>query len=173
MVLVAATPTLARAELHDRAHFAELLGVELPPVWPPPLNDEESIQWTLDLLEADPGSVGWGPWYFLASPPGNAAKKIAMGNGGFKGRATPDGTVEVGYSIVETWQRQGYAPEATEALVGWAFSHPEVRRVVAQTFPELRASMRVLQKCDFRFIGPGFEDGALLFERLRETIERP
>lgn len=167
MVLVAATPALARAELHDRARFAELLDVELPPVWPPPLNDEDSIRWTLDLVEADPANVGWGPWYFLANPPASGAKRIVMGNGGFKGQPAPDGTVEVGYSIVETWQRRGYAPEATEALVGWAFSHPEVRRVVAQTLPELRASMRVLQKCAFRFIGPGFEEGAILFERLR------
>jgi RimJ/RimL family protein N-acetyltransferase len=171
MVLAAATLTLARAELQDRARFATLLGVELPAAWPPPLNDEESIEWTVQLLEDDPKSVGWGPWYFVLCPPG--APRLVIGNGGFKGRPTPDGTVEVGYSIVEEHQRRGLAPEAVEALVGWAFSHPEVRRVVAQTFPDLRASVRVLEKCDFVFMGPGFEEGTILFERRRPTQDRP
>src|SRR5262245_21795727 len=163
--LVAATPTIARAELHDRARFAELLEAQVASPWPPPLNDEESIAWTLQLLEEDPDAVGWGPWYFVACVDG--APPLVIGNGGFKGRATADGTVEVGYSVVEAHQRRGYAPEAVEALVSWAFSHSDVRRVVAQTFPELRASIRVLEKSGFTFIGPGFEDGALLFERLR------
>jgi mannose-6-phosphate isomerase-like protein (cupin superfamily) len=64
-----------------------------------------------------------------------------------------------------------------EALVTWAFAHPDVRRVVAQTLPELRSSIRVLEKSGFTFIGPGFEEGALLFERLRpaarDVVPRP
>lgn len=167
LVLIAATPTIAGAELHDRARFAELLGARVSTPWPPPLNDEESIAWTVQLLEMDPKSVGWGPWYFVLVPPG--APRIVIGNGGFKGRATADGTVEVGYSIVEEYQRRGYAPEAVDALVRWAFSHDDVRRVVAQTMPDLRGSIRVLEKCGFAFIGPGFEEGAILFERLRLT----
>ena len=168
--LVAATPEIARAELHDRERFAQLLDAEVASPWPPPLNDEESIAWTLQLLEEDPEAVGWGPWYFVACPDG--APPLVIGNGGFKGRPTADGTVEVGYSVVEAHQRRGYAPEAVEALVSWAFAHADVRRVVAQTFPELRPSIRVLEKSGFTFIGPGFEDGALLFERLRPAAVR-
>jgi RimJ/RimL family protein N-acetyltransferase len=166
MTLVAATPALARAELHDRARFAQLLGVQPPHSWPPPLNDRESIAWTLEMLEADPGNVGWGPWYFLASPE-DGGPRMVMGNGGFKGQPGTDGTVEVGYSILETWQRRGYAPEAVRALVDWAFDHPAVQRVLAQTLPEMRPSIRVLDKTGFLFVGPGFEEGAILFERLR------
>ena len=59
-------------------------------------------------------------------------------------------------------------PEAVRALVEWAFSHAEVKRVTAQTLPELRPSIRVLEKCGFRFTGPGMEEGAIGFERERE-----
>lgn len=166
LVLVAATPDLIRAELHDRARLRELLGAEVPSAWPPPLNDEESMTWVARLLEADPGAVGWALWYFLrADPPGGA--RTAIGTGGFKGRPTADGTAEVGYSVVEAYQRQGYASEAVEALVGWAFAHPQVQRVVAHTLPELLPSIRLLEKCGFRFVGPGTEEGAILFERPR------
>ena len=69
----------------------------------------------------------------------------AIGNGGFKGRPDADGSVEVGYSVMENYQRNGFAPEAVEALVDWAFGYREVQRVIAQTLPELRPSIRVLE----------------------------
>ncbi len=90
-----------------------------------------------------------------------------MGCGGFKGKPTDDGTVEIGYSILEAHQRQGLAPEAVQELVRWAFSHEEVRRIGAHTLPELRPSIRVLEKCGFAFVGEGSENGAIWFELLR------
>ena len=48
---------------------------------------------------------------------------------------------------------EGYATEAAEALVIFAFSSDQVRVVRAHTLPEANASTRVLTKCGFRFIG--------------------
>jgi RimJ/RimL family protein N-acetyltransferase len=53
--------------------------------------------------------------------------------------------------------------------VNWAFGHPEVERVIAHTLPELRASIRVLEKTGFAFRGPGAEEGTILFELVRDA----
>jgi RimJ/RimL family protein N-acetyltransferase len=165
LTLVAATSDLARAELAGRAVFAARLGAAVPETWPPPLNDEASMTWIAEILEADPGAAGWVAWYFLLRGPADA--RTAIGTGGFKGRPSSDGMVEVGYSVLEDHQRRGYAPEAVEALSAWAFAHEAVRRIVAHTLPDGVPSQRVLAKCGFRLVGPGLEEGTVLFERLR------
>src|SRR5262245_53346574 len=157
LLLVAGNAALSRAELEDRARFPALLGATVAPEWPPPLNDENSMRWSLRFHETVPDGAGWGNWYFLRVLPDG--RRIAIGNGGFQGVPSADGEVEVGYSVLESQQRQGYAPEAVRALLAWAFAHPAVRKVRAHTLPELAPSIRVLEKCGFRLVGAGAEEG--------------
>lgn len=162
--LVAATADLARAEMDDVPALARRLDATVAAEWPPPLNDRDSQAWTLRFLEQHPDGVGWAMWYFV-----RRADRAAVGVGGFKGLPSADGTVEVGYSVLEAQQRRGYASEAVEGLVAWAFGHPEVTRVTAETYPELVASIGVLAKTGFTFIGPGSEDRVVRFERRRNS----
>lgn len=74
---------------------------------------------------------------------------IAMGLVGFKGVPNAEGSVEFGYGINAIYQGRGYMTEAVEALVDWAFSHPECRRVTAFTQPDNIASRKVLVKNGF------------------------
>jgi RimJ/RimL family protein N-acetyltransferase len=53
-------------------------------------------------------------------------------------------------------------------LIGRAFAFPDVRRVIAETLPELTPSIGVLRKCGFRFIGEGSEPGVIRFAITRE-----
>jgi RimJ/RimL family protein N-acetyltransferase len=165
LLLVAATLELVEAELHGLRHLGERLGAHVPPHWPPPLNDEQSLRWVQDYLRANPTDVGWASWYFLHRERGRLE---AVGNGGFRGRPDAQGTVEIGYSILPDQHRLGFAPEAVRALVDWAFAHPAVERIRAQTYPDLRPSIRVLEKCGFAPAGPGDEPDALAFELPRE-----
>ena len=70
-------------------------------------------------------------------------------------KGKPDGSkpVEIGYAIVPGYRRCGLATEAAEGLVGWAFSHPEVSAVVAQTLPDGHHSIRVLTKLEMTLVG--------------------
>ncbi len=160
--LVAGNEALSRAELEDRSRLAALLGAEVPPEWPPPLNDEASIRFSLEMHRTCHDTGGWANWYFLLES--SAGHRIAVGNGGFRGPPTPAGRVEIGYSILECHQRRGMAKEAVDALVAWAFANKRVRVVQAQTLPELEPSIRVLEKCGFHFVGPGSDEGAILYE---------
>lgn len=76
----------------------------------------------------------------------------------FKG-LNPDGTAEIGYGILEAYRGQGYAAEAVRAALDWAFGHPEVRAVEAETEAENKPSQRVLAKCAFTASGKIGEEG--------------
>ncbi len=66
---------------------------------------------------------------------------------------------EIGYGILEEFQRRGYAAEAVRLALEWAFRRPEVHAVEAETDPENAASQRVLEKCGFRPLGIMGEEG--------------
>ena len=76
----------------------------------------------------------------------------------FKG-LREDGIAEIGYGILEEHQGQGYATEAVQAACHWAFLHPDVRSLEAETDAENAASQRVLEKCGFRPNGTFGEEG--------------
>lgn len=73
----------------------------------------------------------------------------------------------MGYGVVVEHQRRGYATEATQGLIEFAFSNG-VKQVVAETYPELLASIGVMTRCGMRFIGPGSEERVI-----RYGIDRP
>jgi ribosomal-protein-alanine N-acetyltransferase len=160
--LRSATAQLAAADLNDRSDFSRLLEADVPPDWPPPLNDDNTKAFTLNYLQENPDAAGWGAWYFLL--PGRAEERTrAIGIGGFKGKPSREGMVEIGYSIMPDHQRLGYASEAAAGLIGWAFSHPEVLLVTAETLPALEASIRVLETNGFHLLGRGSEEGVIRY----------
>ena len=95
-----------------------------------------------------------------------------IGNAAFEGPPDEDRMVEVAYGIVPGYQGQGYATEATTALLAFAFGDGRVDLVRAHTFPGYNASTRVLAKCEFESVGEVVdpEDGPVWrWERTRES----
>jgi [ribosomal protein S5]-alanine N-acetyltransferase len=52
----------------------------------------------------------------------------------------------IGYGLARAHWGRGYMPEATQAVIGWAFQQPSIYRVYATTDVENVASQRVLEK---------------------------
>jgi ribosomal-protein-alanine N-acetyltransferase len=150
--LVASTVELAQAEIGDLSAFAGLLNVPRPKCWPPPLNDEHSQRSFLaSLQKTEPSVAGWNLWFCIRRDP-----RELVGNAGFKSRPKD----EIGYSMLEAHQRNGYCTEAVRTLIGWAFQCREVQTIIAHTLPGLAASIRVMEKCEFVLVGEGpIEDG--------------
>ena len=96
--------------------------------------------------------TGVDPWV-LGFAMVHRVTNVRVGSGGFKGPPDADGIVEIAYGVAPEHQGRGYATEAAEALVAYAFSSGQVRVVRAHTLPDNVASKRVLEKCGFRFIG--------------------
>lgn len=165
--LIAGSAFMAHAEIEDRASFSRLIDARIPENWPPPLNNHDTMLFNLQRLEIDGAQEGWWSWYFILD---EDEERILIGNGGFKGRPDAAGSVELGYSICKEYQNQGYATEAVFGLVFWAFQHDGVYRVTAETLPELKASIRVLEKNNFVFQGEGSAPGIILYALTRERF---
>lgn len=160
MELIACTASLLKAEANDSESLSMLLGAEVSPSmgWPPDIWGD-ALEEFLERLERYPELSGWLSWYWVLDDGG---KRVLAGCGGFTG-APFNGEVMIGYSLVEPYRRLGYGSEAVSALVNWAFAHRQIQRVIAETFPDNFASIRLLEKCGFEYAGRGFEKGTIRY----------
>lgn len=122
-----------------------------------------AIEHFRDRLAQNPQNAGWYGWYAILRSDGSAPS-VLVGAGGFFGPPTEDQVVEIGYSIMPSFQGRGLATELVRALVEHGFSTAGVLRVVAHTTPENAGSVRVLEKAGFRLAGPGKEAGSVQYE---------
>jgi RimJ/RimL family protein N-acetyltransferase len=169
LTLVPATVPLARAELHDRPAFANLLGAVVPDAWPPD-TVVDALPLFLDWLEAAPDRVGWFGWYALLRE-ASEARPVLVGGGGFLG-PPENGAVNMGYSVLPAFQRRGYAGEIVRGLATWAFVQPDVTVIVAETEWANPASVRVLERSGFQPAGEASDPAGARFE-LRATPTVP
>jgi ribosomal-protein-alanine N-acetyltransferase len=165
LYLVPSTVDLIQADLDGHDALAAALGVAVPPTWPPELFTRLAMLAMQDQL-ADRAEHGWSTWYLVGRGEGEGLVGVC----GFKGRPDAAGSVEISYSIVEPFRNVGYASEAVDRLCIWAFDHPTVTEVTAETLPHLRQSIRVLEKNGFRRSGQGSEHGVVRYVLVRPQL---
>jgi len=161
--LVPATPAVLRAALDSDAALVDALGAVLPASWPPEFYDAETLRHTLTVTEAAT-EAGWGSYVFV-----RRADRLLVGFGGYYGPPGEDGSVALGYSVVEGEQGKGYATEAAGGLVERAFDDARVQRVMGDTLPDRGPSIRVLEKLGFELVGPPDAEGVLHYVRQRDA----
>ena len=135
--LIGMSLSLIEAEDQSVEALCAQMGLNIPPIWPPEHNDAGTRQWLKNRLIATPQDAQWGGYYIVL----NATELV--GSAGFHG-APCDGEVEIGYSVIEPFQRQGLGTQATAMLCRMAFEYPSVTRIKAETLPDLIASQKVL-----------------------------
>ena len=131
------------------------------------LSDEVSPAWLARLR----ASVAADPWVHGFAIVHRESRSV-IGIVGFKGPPDEEGMVEIAYGIVPVFQGRGYATEAAEAGVAFAFGNGRVRLVRAHTLPTPNASTHVLEKCGFEHTGEVVdpEDGLVWrWERSKES----
>lgn len=175
--LIAITPALLQCEMEGGAGFAArfsaLAEAEIPPGWPPQDWEPHVLAFVLRQVTAQPETVGWTR--FVALREGASGRRTLVGTVG----AIPPGTemahaapgeIEVGYGILPAFQRRGIATEALAGMMDWVRSRLKVGAFVAQTFPALHASIRVLEKSGFELTGGGFQEGTILYRRITQEV---
>jgi len=169
--LVEVTPELAQANLDDMQEVARLLDAAIPSTWPPEHWEPSAIQWLIDRSRAHPNDRGWFAWHAVLKPnaAANAASRTLIGGSGVKGPPDANGVIEVGYGIVSEFQRQGFATEATSALIEWTLRDPRVKRIDAETFPHLIPSLGVMRRLGMTSLGAGSEEGTVRYGVTREA----
>ncbi|MCB1054894.1 MAG: GNAT family N-acetyltransferase [Acidobacteria bacterium] len=164
LTLLAATPRHLATEMVSPQRLGKMLGAVVSPDWPPGEYDQEAMAYFRDrLLVGGRAVAGWYAWYAIRREEGRQPAEL-IGSGGFFGPPDGHGTVEVGYSVLPAWRRQGYASEMTTALATFALGRPGVRRVIAHTADDNEASMAVLRRCGFIATGAGESPGTRRFE---------
>ena len=130
------------------------------------VSDEVSPAW-LARLHASAAADPWVHGFAVV----HQESRSVIGNLGFKGPPDQEGMVEIAYGIVPTFQGRGYATEAVEAGVAFAFGNGRVCLVRAHTLPTPNASTRVLARCGFERIGEvvDVEDG-LVYQWKRTKV---
>jgi len=149
-----------RIPYDDREALAQALGVNIPDNWPVENYDSECLVWCQKALDRDPTSQPWLLRYYIERETNTL---VGFGGGG----ALKDRSWTIGYSVLPQFRRRGYASEATAALIAEAFKHEEVDRIIAETYPELVASIGVMEKNGLRFVGPGAGERVIRYELQR------
>lgn len=156
--LIPMTPDFLKACLRrEQTTATALLGVPVADEW---LDETELIALRLEQLLDDPD---FQPWCVRAIVLRASGQMI--GNIGFHTRPDPDYLAEIapkgvefGYTIYAPFRRQGYAFEASTALMGWAANNPGLERFVLSISPENGASLALAQKLGFVRVGEWIDE---------------
>ena len=120
------------------------------------------VRWRLAQIAADPSEE---PWLLRAIV--DRAGAVAVGYVNFHAPPDERGMVEIGYTIVPSRRRQGYAFETAEGMWRWAAEHG-ARILRASVSPDNEASLALIRKAGFVEVGSQMDeiDGLeLIFEK--------
>jgi [ribosomal protein S5]-alanine N-acetyltransferase len=136
---------MLRAIVAGPAVAREHLGVAIPERWP---EFPAAYEFSLGRFASGEDLRPWGTYVFI-----DDARGSLIGSGGYTGVPSAEGIVELGYETAPAFRGAGYASEATDGMLGFAFGHPAIAAVDAHTLAERNASVRVLERNGFRHIG--------------------
>jgi [ribosomal protein S5]-alanine N-acetyltransferase len=169
LTMIAATLEHIRIELESPEQLSSLLDAQVSSDWPTGEYDRDAMEFfRAQLEEGGKEAEGWYGWYAVRTADAENPRTL-VGAGGYFGPPDSQGVVEIGYSVLPEWQRQGYASEIARALVEQAFTHAQVAKVIAHTMESNPASIGVLLRCGFLAAGAGAEVGTLRFEHRRTS----
>ena len=106
------------------------------------------FEYALNKIKDTPTDAIWWSWLPIL-----VSENMLIGNCGYKGPPV-NSEVEIGYEVAVAYRNQGFATEIAMALLKNAFTHADVKTVIAHTLPEENESVSVLLKCGFQFVSP-------------------
>jgi RimJ/RimL family protein N-acetyltransferase len=166
LCLIAITPEMLLSEKHGDGYLGELIQCVVPANWPPEHWEPHVFDFLLAQLAEHPDQLGWPRYVGFVSPGGQRTLIGTLGAFTKPGRPFE---CEIGYSILPPYEGQGLATEGTKALIEYLRRDERLERVIAHTFPSLKGSVRVMEKCGMVFDGEGEEPGTVRYRlRLRD-----
>ena len=132
----------------DPVRLSALLdGAEIADDW---LDFPDALERMCALYRDGPSQKPWGVLFFVLDAP--PMPRTMIGWGGYKGAASDDGDVEIGYAIAPDFRGRGLATLTAQTMIDRAFEAPRVTAILAHTLMEKNASVRVLEKLGFVFV---------------------
>ena len=156
--LVPLPPSFLRAVWNeDLTEAGRLLGVPVPSSF---LECKDVVELRLQQLEDDPGFQPWSMRGMVLRD-----SNVLVGSIGFHTapgaeylRPYSPGGVEFGYTVEPPFRRQGYAREASLAMMRWAHEMHSVTRFVVSIRPDNTASQALAAGLGFVRIGSHIDE---------------
>lgn len=164
LVLIPYTRKIATEILGGRYQELFDLGISFDAGWP----DEaelETVPKILKNLELVNDPTGFESWMIIVKQ----GMKI-IGSTGFKGVPDAEGSIDIGYGIINQEQKKGYAIEAASALAEWALAKNEVNNITARCLLTNSSSARLLGKMKFIEIS---RDDEMIYWKLEKQHSIP
>jgi RimJ/RimL family protein N-acetyltransferase len=121
--------------------------------------DDAMVNFWLPKTLANPKAYKWYTnWEIILK-----STNTAIGGMGFNGEPNESGEAETGYMIDQQHHNKGYATEALQLLIKWAFTHDAVKVIIVHTYANNLPSVKILNKCGFEEIGKE-GDGLVTFK---------
>ncbi len=141
LLVVPLTAGQLRLEREDSSAYAASLGY--PDYTPEPPNSDlsDALLGMIESVSKAPHLWPWNTNWAIISK----KRQVIIGGIDFHG-PPQDGRVEIGYGIDLPYRHHGYLAQAVTLMCEWAFTHPEVSVIEAETDLENLASQRVLQR---------------------------
>ncbi len=140
--LIPCNTEILKAAVQGNDTLAQKLGVSVQEIWTE--FGVGALQYSLYKLVESEDENGW--WTYF---PVHKRDNELIGSGGYKGKPTEDGTVELGYEITPAYRNRGLATEMTKGLIENAFNDVRVKTIIAHTLGQENPSTSVLEKCGF------------------------
>ncbi|WP_017753593.1 GNAT family N-acetyltransferase [Calidifontibacillus oryziterrae] len=140
----ACTLEIAQALVFGSKITDSLDQIIIPDHWP---TDEikSILPFYIERLENVHYKPRWSFWLIIH----NNDRRL-IGSVLFKENGHESGIVELGYEIVDAYQKQGFGYEAIQALVSWVFATGRVNVIFAECDQENVGSIRLLEKLGMR-----------------------
>ncbi|HSF83930.1 MAG TPA: GNAT family N-acetyltransferase [Anaerolineales bacterium] len=148
---------LCFALARDTTAVERLLGLTVPPEW---YDEHAVISLRLQQVTTDPA---FQPWSLRAIS--LRERRQMVGQIGFHTKPgaaylqpfAPDG-VEFGFTVFSAFRRRGYAREACQALLNWAYEQHQISEFVVTIRPDNIPSHRLVQQLGFTQVGSHIDE---------------
>ncbi len=155
LTLIPADEKILRSEL-KKERFPDLLkDITIPQNWPHHTITNDVIEAFLLLLEQN----RLYNFYWIYN--NNLGERILIGSGGIM--LNEDFDYEIGYSVLEQFENNGFATEAIICIIQWFANSALGERLIAKTEKNNQPSIRVLEKVGFILSSEEKESNLLIY----------
>jgi ribosomal-protein-alanine N-acetyltransferase len=102
--------------------------------------DRSPLRYRVAQVTADPTE---NPWLLRLAI--DRETGVLVGYGNFHARPDDRGMVEIGYTVLPAYRRQGYGREIAQTLWRYAAAHPDVHVLRASVAPDNEASLAIVR----------------------------
>lgn len=149
LLLIPLTHDLLKLCQQNRANMEVKLGLNLSdmlidPVYLTELEDAIENFW-IPMTAANPDRYQWYTnWEIVLKK-----ERLAIGGIGFIGYPDETGQTETGFMLDKNFHCRGYAKEALIGISNWAFTHDDVKSIIARTAEDNLPSRKLLERAGF------------------------